>query len=90
MKRQREFISRRATGVKQARPSFGSLARLSLAAALIGVQSLAVAAVIDFEGLSDSEAVTTQFTGLAFSHSTVLTAGNSLNEFESRQTSSFM
>jgi len=40
------------------------------------------AALIDFEGLADSDPVTTQFPGLTFTNATVLTAGISLNEFE--------
>jgi len=37
---------------------------------------------IDFEGLLDSDLVTTQFAGVSFTNATVLTAGISLNEFE--------
>lgn len=37
---------------------------------------------IDFESLSDADAVTTQFAGLTFYNATVLTSGISLNEFE--------
>jgi hypothetical protein len=37
---------------------------------------------LDFETMSDSEIVTTQFPGLTFSNATILTAGTSLNEFE--------
>jgi hypothetical protein len=44
--------------------------------------SFGSAAVIDFESLSDEDAVTTQFPGVVFSNATVLTAGISLNEFE--------
>ncbi|MCC7007894.1 MAG: PEP-CTERM sorting domain-containing protein [Acidobacteria bacterium] len=36
--------------------------------------------VLDFEGLGEFDAVTTQFPGLTFSNATVLTAGSSLNE----------
>jgi hypothetical protein len=38
--------------------------------------------VIDFEGFPDSTPITTQFPGLTFSNTTVITAGISLNEFE--------
>jgi hypothetical protein len=40
------------------------------------------AASIDFESLSDSEIVTTQFPGLTFHNAIALTSGISLNEFE--------
>jgi hypothetical protein len=38
--------------------------------------------IVDFEALNDGDAVTNQFPGLAFSDTTVLVAGVSLNEFE--------
>jgi hypothetical protein len=38
--------------------------------------------VIDFDGLSDGDSVTTQFAGVTFSNAAVLTAGSSLNELE--------
>src|ERR1700687_5340814 len=38
--------------------------------------------VINFEGLSDRTAVTTQYAGLTFSNAIILTSGISLNEFE--------
>jgi hypothetical protein len=38
--------------------------------------------VLDFEGLSSEESVTTQYPGLTFSNAVVLTAGVSLNEFD--------
>lgn len=44
---------------------------------------------ITFEGLSDLEAVTTQFPGLTFSNAILLTAGLSLNEFEFPPASGF-
>ena len=37
---------------------------------------------VDFEGLSDSTAITNQYAGILFSNAIVLTAGVSLNEFE--------
>ncbi|MBX9660407.1 MAG: hypothetical protein K2X00_17755 [Nitrospiraceae bacterium] len=40
------------------------------------------ATIINFDGLSDSENVTSQFAGLTFSNTTALTSGVSLNEFE--------
>jgi hypothetical protein len=58
---------------------------LSLGATLLPVGSPAEATVIDFEGLPDSTALTTQFSGLTFSGATVLTsgaAGGSLNELD--------
>jgi hypothetical protein len=42
----------------------------------------AIPTTIDFESLADSDSVTNQFPGLTFSHTTVLTAGVSLNELE--------
>ena len=49
--------------------------------ALLGLP-LAQATVIDFESLIDGDTVTTQFAGLTFQNTLVLTAGVSLNEFE--------
>ncbi len=49
---------------------------------LAGFGGPASATVINFDGLSDLDSVTTQFSGLTFSNTTVLTAGISLNEFE--------
>lgn len=43
---------------------------------------LAQAAVVDFEGLSDGEIVTTRYAGITFQNTVALTAGLSLNEFE--------
>jgi len=40
------------------------------------------AVVIDFDSLSDSQSVTTQFSGLTFGNTTALTAGISLNELD--------
>src|SRR5439155_24858280 len=40
----------------------------------------AQAITIDFEGVSNSTQLTTQFSGLAFTNATVITAGISLNE----------
>src|SRR5512139_3961412 len=42
----------------------------------------AQAITINFDSLSDSESVTTQFPGVTFSNTAVLSAGISLNEFE--------
>ena len=44
--------------------------------------SKAAQIMIDFEALADSEAVTTQFAGLSFTHAAALTADISFNEFE--------
>ena len=49
--------------------------------ALLGLP-LAQATVIDFDSLLDGDTVTTQFAGLTFQNTLVLTAGVSLNEFE--------
>ena len=49
--------------------------------ALLGLP-LAQATVIDFESLTDSNSVTTQFAGVTFQNALVLTAGLSLNESE--------
>lgn len=49
--------------------------------ALLGLP-LAQATVIDFESLVDGDSVTTQFAGLTFQNTLVLTAGVSLNEFD--------
>src|SRR5712691_3984147 len=54
----------------------------SVLAILLAAFGAAGATVIDFETLTDSTAITTQFAGLTFSNATVLTAGVSLNEFE--------
>lgn len=43
---------------------------------------MAQATVIDFEGLLDSEIVTSQYAGVTFQNTLALTAGLSLNEFE--------
>jgi hypothetical protein len=59
--------------------------RLALLCAIVLTSSrLATAApiVIDFEGLTDGQAVTNQLPGILFSHAIALTAGLSLNEFE--------
>ena len=45
-------------------------------------RAIAAPITINFDGLSDLDAVTNQFSGLTFSNATVLTAGTSLNEFE--------
>lgn len=42
----------------------------------------ATATVLNFDGLSDGDIVTSQFAGVTFSNTIVLTAGISLNEFE--------
>lgn len=47
-----------------------------------GLGSSVEAVTLDFDSLSDLDAVTTQFSGLTFSNTAVLTAGISLNEFE--------
>lgn len=55
--------------------------RFALGLLLFG-QASAKASVIDFEGLSDLESVTNQFSGLTFTNTTVVTAGISVNELE--------
>jgi PEP-CTERM motif-containing protein len=49
---------------------------------VFAVSTTAHSLIIDFEGLADSASVTTQFPGLTFANTTVLTAGVSLNELE--------
>ncbi len=60
------------------------LTLLSVLSFALGLAQQASAATVfvDFESLSDSEPVTTQFPGLTFSGATVLTAGISLNEID--------
>ena len=55
---------------------------LLLAILLLPSALFADSFTINFDGLSDSDPVTTQFPSLTFSNATVLTAGISLNEFE--------
>src|SRR5215831_7087763 len=55
---------------------------LAIVGLLLPGSVLAIPTTIDFESLSDSDSVTIQISGLTFSHTTVLTAGISLNEFE--------
>lgn len=50
-----------------------------MALACVGMQAAPI--VIDFEGLADQTAVTTQYTGVTFGNAQVLTAGGSLNDF---------
>jgi hypothetical protein len=62
-----------------------SLARICAFSLLLLLLPTAVCAnttIITFDGLNDSDSVTTQFADLTFSHSRVLTSGISLNEFE--------
>lgn len=54
----------------------------ALLVALVSQPLLVQAVTIDFDTLSDSEPVTTQFPGLTFTNATALTAGITLNEFE--------
>lgn len=57
---------------------------LLVAISLILSHGLSSAAVLveDFESFSDSDALTSQVTGLTFQNATILSAGVSLNEFE--------
>lgn len=48
----------------------------------LAISTPAYAITIDFETITDSTGVTTQFSGLTFLNATVLTSGISLNEFE--------
>ena len=60
--------------------TFRHLATLSF---LLSFAAMCVrAGTIDFEDLTDSTSVTTQYAGLSFANATVITAGISLNEFE--------
>jgi hypothetical protein len=54
----------------------------SLLVALSSPNALAATVVVDFEGFSSLDSVTTQVPGLIFANATVLTAGVSLNELE--------
>ena len=54
----------------------------ALAVLFLGCVRLASADTIDFEGLPDSTLITTQYPGLVFSDTEILTAGISLNEFD--------
>jgi len=69
----------------------GTAARACLLSAIASLSILSAAradvVTYDFENLSDSDVVTTQYAGLTFSHALVLTAGISLNEFEFPPTS---
>jgi hypothetical protein len=55
-----------------------------LPSVLVGlcISGAARATTIDFEGLPDSTILTTQYPGLTFSNTIILTSGISLNEFE--------
>lgn len=55
---------------------------VALAFALIPCVTVAVPVTIDFESLTDSQAVTNQFANLVFSNAAAISAGISLNEFE--------
>jgi hypothetical protein len=51
--------------------------------ALAGAAPLTAGTItLDFEGFSDSTSLTTQYPGLTFTNTTIITAGISLNEFE--------
>jgi hypothetical protein len=50
--------------------------------AVIGLNADAAPVTLDFEGFSDSTALSTQYPGLTFTDAIILTAGISLNEFE--------
>jgi hypothetical protein len=66
------------------RPSGQLHARIALLVVvfLATIAAPARATVINFDALSDLDSVTTQFSGLTFSNTTVATAGITLNEFE--------
>jgi hypothetical protein len=61
-----------------------TLSTFVFSALLVGlsVAGEAHATTIDFEGLPDSTILTTQYPGLTFSNTIILTSGISLNEFE--------
>ena len=61
-----------------------TILHVSICVLLFGTFQSSSATSLDFEGLSDGDVVTTQFSaqGVTVSHSTVLTAGVSLDEFE--------
>jgi hypothetical protein len=56
--------------------------RSLIAIIFVGISQISHSTVIDFDGLADLEAVSSQFPGLTFSHAGILSAGQSLNEFE--------
>lgn len=60
------------------------LSTFAFSVALVGlsVAGVARAATIDFEGFPDSTILTTQYPGLTFSNTIILSSGISLNEFE--------
>jgi hypothetical protein len=56
---------------------------ISITGVLLAIFSqVSAAALIDFEDLSDTDLVTTQYVGVSFTDAMVLQAGTSLNEFE--------
>jgi hypothetical protein len=57
-------------------------ARILSAILVIAFASPVWCGIINFEGFTDSEALTNQVLGLTFTHTTVLTAGVSLNQFD--------
>jgi hypothetical protein len=61
-----------------------TLSTFAFSAALVGlsVAGEAQATTVDFEGFPDSTILTTQYPGLTFSNTIILTSGISLNEFE--------
>src|SRR3954469_10391595 len=58
------------------------LLRLGVFVVALAIPSTVLATTINFDSLSDSEAVTNQFAGVTFSNAIALTAGISLNEFD--------
>jgi len=59
-----------------------SLIRSIFFAIILCLSPFSLASVVDFESLSDSEIVTTQFTGLTFLNAIALSSDISLNQFE--------
>ncbi|GCL62769.1 S8 family serine peptidase [Pseudaquabacterium pictum] len=62
-----------------------NLARLTFAAllcAFLGLLPARAVTLVDFEGISDGSALTTQIAGLTFSRTIVLVAGIGINEFD--------
>jgi hypothetical protein len=65
-------------------PTYQPIRKVVTVVALLGAAATISGAtqILDFDGLSDGELVTTQVSGLTFAHAAVLTSGISLNEFE--------
>ena len=65
-------------------PHIRAVVHIIVCVVLVGLWQPSYGATLDFESLSDGDAVTNQFIGegVTFSNASILTAGVSLNEFE--------